>query len=89
MNQAPDIPAQWNELARQARTLAARSTEMDTAAGLREVVFEVYSSTKFDRPGGAGLDGADGPEREGVGQVRDAAEIHYHATLRRTHGTAG
>lgn len=85
----PDVPALWNDLARQARALAANGTEMDTAAGLREIVFEVYNAAKFDRPGGEGVDGADGPEREGIGHVHDAAEDHYHRTLRRIHGTHG
>ena len=62
---------------------------MDTVAGLREVVFEVYNAVKFDRPGGAGADGTDGPEREGIGRVYDEAENHYHETLHRTHGARG
>ena len=32
---------QWNELARQARQLTATGTEMETAAGLREVLHQV------------------------------------------------
>ena len=53
---------QWDELARRARALAVESTELETAAGLREVIHQVYEMTKFDRPGGEGLDGKDGPE---------------------------
>lgn len=80
MNQAPDIPAQWNELARQMRALAAQSTEIETAEGLREVIHELYDMTKFDRPGGEGLDGTDGPERRGIGYILDMAEDYYVRT---------
>ena len=74
---------QWNELARQARQLTATGTEMETAAGLREVLHQVVQAMKGVRPGGEGLDGHDGPERQGIEAISDAAENHYFDTLRR------
>lgn len=74
--------AQWGTLAQQARELARHSTALDAAEGVRQIVDEVYQSTKFDRPGGGGLDGKDGPERESLARVRDAADDHYHAMRR-------
>lgn len=74
---------QWYGLARQARALAVSSGEEATARGLREVVEEVYNASKFDRPGGEGLDGADGPERRGIGRVRDAAETYFQEAMNR------
>ncbi|RBO83165.1 hypothetical protein DE149_1219 [Micrococcus sp. KT16] len=72
---------QWDELARRARALAVESTELETAAGLREVIHQVYEMTKFDRPGGEGLDGKDGPERRGIGYIRDMAEDYHVRTM--------
>ena len=37
--------------------------------------------TKFDRPGGEGLDGKDGPERRGIGYIRDMAEDYHVRTM--------
>lgn len=74
---------QWAELARQARALAVATGTEATAEGLREVIHEVYSVTKFDRPGGEGPDGLDGPERRGIGAIMDAAEGHYFDTMDR------
>lgn len=76
----PDVPAQWTDMARQVRALAAQSTEIETAEGLREVIHELYDMTKFDRPGGEGLDGKDGPERRGIGYILDMAEDYYVRT---------
>ncbi|MGW5165430.1 hypothetical protein ACWEOD_10130 [Micrococcus luteus] len=76
----PDVPAQWTDMARQMRALAAQSTEIETAEGLREVIHELYDMTKFDRPGGEGLDGKDGPERRGIGYILDMAEDYYVRT---------
>lgn len=76
----PDIAEQWEALACQARSLAAQSTELETAAGLRELLNQVYNLTKFDRPGGEGLDGKDGPERRGIGYMLDMAEDYYVRT---------
>lgn len=73
--------AQWVDLARQARALAVQSSELNTAQGLREVIHEVYNVTKFDRPGGEGPDGLDGPERRGIGMIQDVAEDYYVRTL--------
>lgn len=76
----PNVPARWIDLARQVRALAAQSTEIETAEGLREVIHELYDMTKFDRPGGEGLDGKDGPERRGIGYILDMAEDYYVRT---------
>lgn len=82
-----DPTPEWTHLAQQARQLAASSDEMQTAAGLREIVHEVYTATKQHRPPvSGGLDGRDSDERAGIGHVRDAAEDHYHRSIRRAHG---
>lgn len=74
---------QWAELAGQARALAVATGEDATAEGLREVVQQVYNVTKFDRPGGEGPDGKDGPERRGMNPIVDAAEAHFFDTMHR------
>lgn len=75
--------AEW----RQAVRAAARDlTPVQRAALAREIVGGLYDSVKFDNPEGGGIDGRDGPERDGLGTLVAAAEDHYHAMLRRVHG---
>lgn len=77
--QTPD--QQWQTLATQARELARNGTPREVAKGLREIVNQVYQSTKYDRPAGGGLDGRGGNERKSLGLIRDAAENHYYKML--------
>lgn len=37
----------------------------------------LYDFSKFERPGGAGIDGRNGPERQGLARVLEAAIEHY------------
>lgn len=48
---------------------------------LREIIRDVYDFVKFERPGGEGLDGRSGSERESIASVVDAAEDHYFKML--------
>ncbi|EDV0264107.1 hypothetical protein YM80_004817 [Salmonella enterica subsp. salamae] len=43
----------------------------------RSLVKTIYDFVKFNRPEGEGLDGRDGPERQSLAKVLDAAEDHY------------
>lgn len=45
------------------------------------LVENVYKFVKFERPEGGGLDGRDGPERQGIANVVDAAKDYYFDTL--------
>lgn len=53
---------------------------------LRDLIRDVYDFVKFDRPEGGGLDGRNGPERESLGLIVDAAEDHYFNMLKLKHG---
>lgn len=52
---------------------------------LREIIKDVYNFAKFERPGGEGLDGRNGPERESLASIVDAAEDHYFKMLELKH----
>lgn len=45
------------------------------------LVESVYKFVKFERSEGGGLDGRDGPERQGIANVVDAAKDYYFETL--------
>lgn len=47
----------------------------------RNLVKEIYDFVKFHRPEGEGLDGRDGPERQSLANIVDAAENHYYQML--------
>lgn len=54
--------------------------ENDSASSRAELaefcVETIYKFVKFNRSEGEGLDGRDGPERQGLGDVLDAAKNH-------------
>jgi len=54
--------------------------ENDSASSRAELaeffVETIYKFVKFNRSEGEGLDGRDGPERQGLGEVLDAAKNH-------------
>lgn len=50
---------------------------------VRDLIRVVYDFVKFERSEGGGLDGRDGPERQGLADVLDAAENHYFNMLER------
>ncbi|MEN4642389.1 hypothetical protein [Pantoea agglomerans] len=54
--------------------------ENDSASWRAELaefcVETIYKFVKFNRSEGEGLDGRDGPERQGLGEVLDAAKNH-------------
>lgn len=58
-----------------------RNTENDTPLNranlLEEIVRTFYNFSKFERPGGEGIDGLNGPERQGLARVLEAAIEHY------------
>ena len=43
----------------------------------RTLVKKVHDFVKFNRPEGEGLDGRDGPDRQSLAKIVDAAEDHY------------
>lgn len=47
------------------------------------LVEEVYKFVKFNRPGGEGLDGRDGQERQGLAEIVDAAKNYEFDVLDR------
>ncbi|EJB9092710.1 hypothetical protein ACE2PP_000683 [Salmonella enterica] len=51
----------------------------------RFLVKTVYDFVKFNRPEGEGLDGRDGPERQSLADIVDAAENHFYAMLEEKH----
>ncbi|GMA33674.1 hypothetical protein [Litorihabitans aurantiacus] len=71
--QSPEALAARDALRAYLRAQEAAPDLYDRAVVLEELVQEFYDHTKFRAPGGAGLDGRDGPERHAVGAVRDAA----------------
>lgn len=58
--------------------------ENDSASSRAELaefcVETIYKFVKFNRSEGEGLDGRDGPERQGLGEVLDAAKNHKFDT---------
>jgi hypothetical protein len=57
----------------------AEQTPLERAQLLEKIAYAAYDVTKADFPGGAGFDGADGPERRGVGAVLRQAIAHADA----------
>lgn len=51
----------------------------------RLLVKQIYNFVKFNRPEGEGLDGRDGPERQSLAKIVDAAENHYYKMLEIKH----
>ena len=47
------------------------------------LVEEVYKFVKFNRPGGEGLDGRDGQERQCLAKIVDAAKDYEFEVLER------
>lgn len=47
------------------------------------LVESVYKFVKFKRPGGEGLDGRDGDERQGLAKVVDAAKNYEFEALKK------
>lgn len=64
-------------------------TENDNPVARAEIarflVKTVYNFVKFKRPEGEGLDGRDGPERNSLAEIVDAAENHYYNMLEMKH----
>lgn len=58
------------------------STAESRAELVEEVARALYAHTKFQAPGGEGLDGRDGPERTSLGRVLTEA-IRHHDTMTR------
>lgn len=54
----------------------AVSTPDDRAELAEEISQAIYDWTKFEEPGGEGLDGRDGPERRSLGKWLDVAKDH-------------
>lgn len=48
----------------------------------RVLVRKIYDFVKFERPGGEGLDGRDGAERQSLAKIVDATECHYTKQLK-------
>lgn len=51
----------------------------------RDLVKAIYDFVKFHRSEGGGLDGRDGPERQSLADLVDAAEDHYTRMLEEKH----
>lgn len=73
---APADIARIQVMAREVRQLAAQMDRRGRAMLVVECVRGVYDAVKFDNPEGGGLDGRDGPERNGLGRLCDAAIRH-------------
>ena len=51
-------------------------------------IFEVfYRYSKFDQPGGEGLDGRDGPERRALAKIRDLVIYNRRDAIAAKNGT--
>lgn len=64
------------------KQLESTTTEVQRSDLLRELVDIVYGYVKLQVPMG-GLDGHDGPERLGIGDVQNAAVTHQDNALNR------
>lgn len=60
-------------------------TAKERADLLVEVIQAVYDDVKFRHPEGEGLDGRDGPQREGIGVVLGAAKDYQLMVWRGFH----
>lgn len=60
----------------QLRTEIAPLTILQRAELLQDLVNAFYEGSKFDYPGGEGLNGKNGPEREGIGEILNAATAY-------------
>lgn len=58
------------------------STEQSRAELMEEVAIIVREHVKMRAPGGEGMDGRDGPERQSLGGVVDES-IRHHGEMRR------
>lgn len=65
-----------------AREAMHGSTEQSRAELIEEVAIIVRDHVKFRAPGGEGLDGRDGPERQSLGGVITES-IRHHDEMRR------
>ncbi|WP_261641001.1 hypothetical protein [Erwinia mallotivora] len=63
---------------------ALKSNEFDSRRGRAELieycVETIYKFVKFERPEGEGLDGRDGPERQAIAKLVDAAKNYKYDT---------
>lgn len=75
----PDVLAHANET----RRLASQLTPHGRADLLLDVTEAIYNAVKHDHPEGGGLDGRDGPERQSLGRIVDAAWEHHDETFQR------
>lgn len=62
-----------------------RDNPIARAEMARALVKTVYDFVKFHRPEGYGFDGKDGPERQSLAKIMDAAEDHYVRMLEQMH----
>jgi len=62
-------------------------SEYDRARLAMLLVESVYKFVKFKRPGGEGLDGRDGAERQGLAKVVDAAKDYEFEALKKKNKT--
>lgn len=60
------------------------STPIQRAELLDDFAQAVYDHVKFRAPEGGGLDGRDGPERDGLGIVLAAAHDHAYETRKQS-----
>lgn len=66
--------------------LNATPDEVDRARILYDVVQEAYDRAKFEFPGGGGLDGREGTERDEIGEVLEKAIDHRDKAVWRRNG---
>lgn len=59
------------------------STPTQRAELVDDFVQAVYDHVKFRAPEGGGLDGRDGPERDGLGDILGLAHDHVDDTVQR------
>lgn len=64
------------------------TTEQERARVLLDIARIFYDFTKFAAPGGVGLDGRDGPERTGIGEIVESADRHWMAAALRASSEA-
>jgi hypothetical protein len=64
------------DLVKQLRDLLPTTTPLERAQLLHDLVRATYDHVKLNVPGGGGIDGRDGPERSGLGDVVNAAHEH-------------
>lgn len=76
MAQREMTPERWNLVVRVRESLED-STPLERAEFAAALVRSVYDHVKFSSPEGWGIDGRDGPERNGLADVLNAAQNYY------------